>query len=125
MHTSLSVYAKAGLRLGRAAPQRSLPPCGGGTGRGVATRTVREAASVSDSENQESWSGICPASDRQQPLCLLYPPPCPSPAWGEGTVRHAPSHLTQRARGEFPKMCACPSASAGTHNHQGFGYLWP
>src|SRR5207245_1987252 len=25
----------AGLRLGRAVPQRSLPPCGGGTGRGV------------------------------------------------------------------------------------------
>jgi hypothetical protein len=35
MHTSLDMYAKAGLRLGRAVPQRSLPPCGGGTGRGV------------------------------------------------------------------------------------------
>src|SRR5215470_17149541 len=35
MHTSASIYANAGKRLGRAVPQRSLPPCGGGTGRGV------------------------------------------------------------------------------------------
>src|SRR5690349_24449888 len=34
-HASSSAYADEGLRLGRTVPQRSLPPCGGGTGRGV------------------------------------------------------------------------------------------
>src|SRR5215467_13207922 len=29
------IYAYAGLRLGGAVPHGSLPPCGGGTGRGV------------------------------------------------------------------------------------------
>src|SRR5262249_55807862 len=47
-----------------------------------------------DSENQESWSDVGPASDWKQPLWLLYPPPCPSPAWGEGTLWHSSSHLS-------------------------------
>src|SRR5262249_22652141 len=39
-HLSASVRsASAILTLRRLAPQRSLPPCGGGTGRGVATST--------------------------------------------------------------------------------------
>src|SRR6266403_2074594 len=41
MHTSSSTYANAGLPMGRAVPQRSLPPCGGGTGRGVQQATAR------------------------------------------------------------------------------------
>src|SRR2546428_13879688 len=31
----LAQVLRKGVRLGRAVPQRSLPPCGGGTGRGV------------------------------------------------------------------------------------------
>src|SRR5262245_51426730 len=40
-----------------------------------------------------------------------HPPPCPSPAWGEGTVWHAPSQLKQRARGRLPKRTVRDSAS--------------
>src|SRR4029077_7134372 len=36
---SPAAAASAILALRRRAPQRSLPPCGGGTGRGVATST--------------------------------------------------------------------------------------
>src|SRR5438034_4983117 len=35
MHTSANEYADVARGWGRAVPQRSLPPCGGGTGRGV------------------------------------------------------------------------------------------
>jgi tRNA pseudouridine32 synthase/23S rRNA pseudouridine746 synthase len=35
--------ANAGDNLGRAAPQRSLPPCGGGTGRGVTANSESDA----------------------------------------------------------------------------------
>ena len=34
------------LEMGRVVPHGSLPPCGGGTGRGVATNTEREVAKV-------------------------------------------------------------------------------
>jgi hypothetical protein len=133
---------KGGAAVGRATPQRSLPPCGGGTGRGACTRRrgcgwaeqchnvpsphrpsqtgvnalmpgegqgggadthrARSCFSRSDSENQESRSGICPASDWKQPGCLLHPPPCPSPAWGEGTLWHRPSYLSHCIRVYVP-----------------------
>ena len=109
MHTSLSIDAKVGLRLGRAAPQRSLPPCGGGTGRGVATRTVREAAL-----KIRSWSGICPASGVQTTAVPVVPPSLSLPRMGGGNAvapLFTPLTLHSRLR---PDMCACPSACAGT-----------
>src|SRR5882762_8888619 len=57
--------------------------------------------------------GLC----ARVPLRLVlhrHPPPCPSPAWGEGTVWHAPSQLSAADS----EMCASPSAQAGTHTPQ-------
>src|SRR5215813_14872657 len=53
-------------------------------------------------ENQDSWSCVCPASDCKQPQCLLYPPPCPSPTWGEETLWHRSSHLSRCIRVRVP-----------------------
>src|SRR5689334_10602077 len=76
------------VRLGRALPQRSLPPCGGGTGRGVSTRT----ASVS------CRSEVCERDDPLARCLVANPSPCPSPTRGEGTLGRGPSPLTQCVR---------------------------
>ncbi len=83
-----------GLPMGRAVPQRSLPPCGGGTGRGVQQATAR----VSDPRlnHRTLDSRTCTGSASHRVLCR-HPSPCPSPTWGEGTVWHAPSQLTTSA----------------------------
>src|SRR4029453_16743831 len=41
-------------------------------------------------------------------LAAFYrpPPPCPPPTWGEGTVRRAPSQLTQCVCGWMLEECA-------------------
>ena len=75
------------VQMSRAVPQRSLPPCGGGTGRGVqqALRLLSAA--------QEMLLTFVQSVRKTALRCLLrsHPPPCPSPARGEGTVWHAPS----------------------------------
>src|SRR5262245_37148422 len=53
MHTSLSMYAKADLRLARAAPHRSLPPAGEGQGGGWRHAPYVKLLQRSDSENQK------------------------------------------------------------------------
>jgi hypothetical protein len=98
------------LRLGRAVPQRSLPPCGGGTGRGV-LQALHPFANKHKVQRSGFWVR---AHEYVGARCFhRHPPPCPSPAWGKGTVRRGPSHVTRSACGELPKMCACASASAG------------
>src|ERR1700716_4022836 len=112
MRTSLSLYANAGLWLGRAVPNRPPPQCGGGTGRGV--QQARHFFVIGDPTNAASLLG----SLRRSTSALgasSPPPPCPSPTsptWGEGTVWHAPSQLSAADS----EMCASPSAFAGTTN---------
>src|SRR5690242_13828971 len=76
------------LQVRRAWPQRSLPPCGGGTGRGV--RHNAEAASNPRSNAVPKLSEVSQALSFV--LCR-HPSPCPSPTRGEGTVGPAPSQL--------------------------------
>src|SRR6266850_5817886 len=95
---------------------RKRPYVGGrdreGGGDGAPRANLLQRA---DSRNQESWSSFCPASDWKQPQCWLYPPPCPSPTWGEGTLWHRSSTpLTLHSR-SCQNMCACVSACAGTN----------
>jgi hypothetical protein len=74
------------------------PHVGEGQGEGWRRAPRANLLQRADSENQESWSGVCQASDWKQPQCLLYPPPCPSPTWGEGTLWHRSSHLSRCIR---------------------------
>src|SRR5689334_21192473 len=66
--TSANEYADAVLRLGRAVPQRSLPPCGGGTGRGVASNTERGAFLLAHFANNMKSNVV-----RVLPLSLSLP----------------------------------------------------
>src|SRR5882672_8319796 len=92
------------------------PHVGEGQGGGWRRRTAREPAfSAQFPEIRSLGAGFCPASDWKQPLCSLYPPPCPSPTWGEGTLWHRSSTpLTLHSR-SCQNMCACVSACAGTN----------
>ena len=113
MHTSSSVYADEGL-LGRAVPQRSLPPCGGGTGRGVqqarcsfAMRCIQESSSflfVSRSALRIGFGlGVL-----SPPLSLSLPR---KGGGNRGARTFAPYIFPTSLRGQ---MCACRSAFAGT-----------
>src|SRR5882762_8888617 len=81
MHTSLNLYANAGLWLGRAVPHRSLPPCGGGTGRGV--QQARHFFVIGDPTNAASLLGsLCKSTFA---LGASSPPPSLSlPRMGGG-----------------------------------------
>ena len=81
-------------------PHRSLPPCGGGTGRGV--QQARRLFPMRRGQKRSSllsclglYGGLVSRS-----AFYRHPPPCPSPARGEGTVWHAPSPLTQCVCGQ-------------------------
>src|SRR5262249_2753600 len=73
--------------LRRCAPHGSLPPCGGGTGRGVATRHKAEGLDPC-TDPRTAACYMCWTSDVKQTQCSLYPSPCPSPTRGEGTLWH-------------------------------------
>src|SRR5215470_3837354 len=69
MHTSANELADVACGRGRAVPHRSLPPCGGGTGRGVATNTEREACPARRlANNTKNRRRACSTP-------LLVPPP--------------------------------------------------
>jgi hypothetical protein len=51
-------YANEWAEIGRAAPQRSLPPCGGGTGRGVRRAHCTSFASEANKEWQTVVSSL-------------------------------------------------------------------
>jgi len=63
------------------APLRGRDREGGGRNTPSTKLTLREASAEASELKQTQW--------------VLYPPPCPSPAGGEGTVEHASSQLTQ------------------------------
>jgi hypothetical protein len=80
--------------MGRAVPQRSLPPCGGGTGRGVATKHRARDCSRFANDGRLHLTGLL--DRRYEPkAALLYPPPCPSPTRGEGTLWNRSAHPQQ------------------------------
>src|SRR6266436_2069485 len=91
------------VRCEGACPTVPSPLVGEGQGEGWRRNSEREACLVHRLTN-----------NMKQRSCLFYPSPCPSPARGEGTVGHAPSHLTPCACGRISKeMCACPAPEKG------------
>src|SRR6266478_5184686 len=123
MHTSTSAneYADAVWRRGRVVPQRSLPPCGGGTGRGVATNTEREARLVHRLATMGGCIYRVATWNRCSACCTPLPVPPPQGGrepWGT----HLRNSSNVSADG-LPEMCACPSAQAGTHNHRRFSSI--
>src|SRR6266545_587794 len=94
--------------MGRAVPQRSLPPCGGGTGRGV----QQSNGPCLRSETQSPHSRYLePAQDLLRTECFVATPlPVPPPHGGREPCG---THLRNSRPAQF-EMCACPSASAGT-----------
>src|SRR5215510_10023233 len=103
MHTSANEYADAGCGWGRAVPQRSLPPCGGGTGRGV------------EHARRPFFILFASLRARQASRSVFVATPLPVPphkGGGNLGARTFASHTTCLRR--IPKMCACPSANAGT-----------
>src|SRR5215510_803788 len=73
--------------LRRCAPHGSLPPCGGGTGRGVAIKHRPRSSSCVDLR-YSSDDCVCVPRVGSRSSFLLYPSPCPSPTRGEGTLWH-------------------------------------
>jgi hypothetical protein len=69
----------------RCAPHGSLPPCGGGTGRGVGDEAP-SARLVSCKKSRERQLAAFVRSRLRTDAALLYPSPCPSPTRGEGTL---------------------------------------
>jgi hypothetical protein len=112
MDTLSSAYAVQSFSSG-AEQCHSVPsPLRGGTGRGVqqAQRlfpySIRTRSSLHFVYCSAPWIGCA--------LGVLSPPlPCPSPARGERTVGHAPSHLTQCARGQTSKSVHALARSRG------------
>src|SRR5262249_33725018 len=88
MHTAVEVAASTFREWRRCAPHGSLPPCGGGTGRGVAAKHQAEARSMRRPERHFVDFGC-----GRDAVRVLYPSPCPSPARGEGTLWHRSAHL--------------------------------
>ena len=104
MHT----YANAGLRLSRAVPQRSLPPCGGGQGEGYNKHSICFALK-SNTYSQPRFLGLC--TGLSSLLCASSPPLSLSlPHKGGG---NAVAPLCSTAD-QHSRRCACPSACAGT-----------
>src|SRR5262249_24938182 len=79
------------LEMGRAVPQRSLPPCGGGTGRGVQQRCI--------------WS-VSSLGRTSSPALRGHPAPCPLPARGGGNRAARTFALKRGAGGQtFKDLC--------------------
>src|SRR5262245_5939522 len=115
MHTSLSMYAKADLRLGRTAPQRSRPPVRDGQGGGWRHAPCIYLLQRSDFENQESWSDICRASDWKQTAVLVVPPSLSLPHMGGGNAGTA-LHTSHSAFAFASRHMCMPWRESGTRS---------
>jgi hypothetical protein len=91
------------------------PHAGEGQGGGGDKSPSAKLLSAQILGNQESRSGICPAWHWKQPLCWLYPPPCPSPAWGEGTLWHCSAQAQTSIRASPWRPARAAACSLGAH----------
>src|SRR5215475_1268765 len=90
---------------------RSLPPCGGGLGRGVAANTALRVCpnrSLGSSSDPQNTTPVAPHARETTPLTFVsrgHPPPCPSPARGEGTLKRRPSEGNLCSSRQGPTPC--------------------
>src|SRR5258705_11575393 len=56
---------------------------------------------------------ICCVSDTKHMQCEFYPPPCPSPTWGEGTLWHCTAQSEAAPRNRVSGI-----SRGGYHAHQ-------
>src|SRR5215467_10456986 len=115
MHTSTRMLV---CDWGRAVPQRSLPPCGGGTGRGVQHALPLFCISVAQQMQASCRSRVllCGTNFALFALGALSPPLSLSLPRKGGGNRVACTFVTHATRLRHEsEMCACLSACAGTN----------
>src|SRR6266850_1919819 len=107
-------------KLRRCEPHGSLPPCGGGTGRGVATaHRARTCLQRAISRNQESWSGLLSGIGLETTAVLVVPPlPVPPPHGGRERCGTALPHFSRCIRVRV-KTCVHALAPARARQWRG------
>src|SRR5262245_57633208 len=94
---------KCSVRGAKSGATAFPPPMRGRDREGGTTSTAVVSNPIPDKRHSKTpYLQNLRAKAASRTVRRRHPPPCPSPAWGEGTVWHAPSQLTQRGRGRLP-----------------------